>query len=72
MSKINLLPDADYKVKEQLYSLFYEITSQIKGRQLELNEDEYYNTIKEAKLPQIINYKGNNTSVNDTKNGNGV
>lgn len=40
--------------KRKMCSLFYEIPSQIKGKQLDINEDDYCNIKKN--LPQIINY----------------
>ena len=51
----------DFKSKEMLYSLFYEITSEIKGCKIEIDEDEFKENIKNIKLNlyilKLINYK---------------
>lgn len=46
----------DFKSKEQLYSLFYELTSELKGKEIELDEEEYLDNIKTIKLSQLIGY----------------
>lgn len=43
MRKIILLKNEEFRAKEQMYSLFYEILSHIKGKQLDINEDDYCN-----------------------------
>ena len=46
----------DFKSKEMLYSLFYEITSEIKGCKIEIDEDEFKENIKNIKFEQLIKY----------------
>ena len=44
------------KSKEELYNLFYEITKEIKGNKIEIDEDEFQENIKSIKMSQLINY----------------
>ena len=44
------------KSKEELYSLFYEITSEIKGDKIEIEEEEFQDNIKSISMSQLINY----------------
>ena len=44
------------KSKESLYSLFYEITSEIKGEKIEIDEEEFQDNIKSISMSQLINY----------------
>ena len=44
------------KSKEELYNLFYEITKEIKGNKVEIDEDEFQENIKSIKMSQLINY----------------
>ena len=46
----------EYKVKEKLYTLFYELTSEIKGTKIEIDEDEYEENIRTTSAFQIIEY----------------
>jgi hypothetical protein len=46
----------DFKSKEMLYSLFYEITSEIKGCKIEIDEDEFKENIKNINFEQLIKY----------------
>ena len=44
------------KSKEELYSLFYEITSEIKGDKIEIEEEEFQDNIKSISMTQLIKY----------------
>jgi hypothetical protein len=46
----------EYKVKEKLYTLFYELTSEIKGTKIEIDEDDYEENIRTTNVFQIIEY----------------
>lgn len=46
----------EFKYKEQLYGLFYELTSEVKGKDIELEEEEYINNIQTIKFPKLISY----------------
>ncbi len=46
----------DIKPKELVYALFYEITSEIKGCKIEIDEDEYQENIRTTPWEQLINY----------------
>ena len=48
--------NSDYKQKELLYTLFYELTSEIKGCKIEIDEDEYQENIRTINFPQLVNY----------------
>ena len=52
----NELEYNEYKVKEKLYTLFYELTSEIKGTKIEIDEDEYEENIRTTSPFQIIEY----------------
>ena len=46
----------DFKSKEIFYFLFYEITSEIKGCKIEIDEDEFKENIKNINFEQLIKY----------------
>ena len=46
----------EIKIKEKLYTLFYELTSEIKGTKIEIDEDEYEENIRTTSAYQIIEY----------------
>ena len=48
--------NSDYKNKEMLYSLFYEITSEIKGTKIEIDEDEFQENINSITFEKLLNY----------------
>ena len=48
--------NSDYKNKEMLYSLFYEITSEIKGTKIEIDEDEFQENINTITFEKLLNY----------------
>jgi len=48
--------NTDYKYKEMLYSLFYEITSEIKGTKIEIDEDEFQENINTITFENLLNY----------------
>ena len=43
-------------IKEKLYTLFYELTSEIKEKKIEMDEDEYEENIRTTSVFQIIEY----------------
>ena len=42
--------------KELLYNLFYEIKSEILGKKIEIEEDEYQENVTRITIPKLINY----------------
>ena len=50
------ISNSDYHNKEMLYTLFYELTSEIKGCKIEIDEDEYQENIRTINFTQLINY----------------
>lgn len=55
MNKIQIQSEnSEFKAKEQLYALFYELTSEIKGKEIELDEEQYITNINAIKMPQLI------------------
>ena len=46
----------EIKIKEKLYTLFYELTSEIKEKKIEMDEDEYEENIRTTSVFQIIEY----------------
>ena len=46
----------EIKIKEKLYTLFYELTSEIKGTKIEIDEEEYEENIRTTTVFQIIEY----------------
>ena len=46
----------EIKIKEKLYTLFYELTSEIKGTKIEIDEEEYEENIRTTSVFQIIEY----------------
>ena len=51
------------KSKEELYSLFYEITSEIKGDKIEIEEEEFQDNIKSISMTQLIKYIHNSIHI---------
>ena len=48
--------NSEYKWKELLYNLFYEIKSEILGKKIEIEEDEYQENIHSITIPKLIEY----------------
>jgi hypothetical protein len=46
----------EYKWKDMLYELFYEIKSEILGCKIEMDEDEYEDNVKSITIPKLIDY----------------
>jgi hypothetical protein len=46
----------EHKWKELLYNLFYEIKSEILGKKIEIEEEEYQENIRNIKIPKLIQY----------------
>ena len=46
----------EYKWKELLYNLFYEIKSEIINSKIEIEEEEYQENINSTTIPQLVNY----------------
>ena len=46
----------EIKIKEKLYTLFYELTSEIKEAKIEIDEDDYEENIRTTTVFQIIEY----------------
>ena len=56
VKKKELKNNNEYKWKELLYELFYEIKSEILGTRIEINEDEYQENIKSSTIPILVKY----------------
>ena len=52
----NKFQKKEYKWKELLYNLFYEIKSEIINSKIEIEEDEYQENINSTTIPQLVNY----------------
>ena len=46
----------EYKWKELLYELFYEIKSEILGCKIEIEEEEYQENVRTITIPKLVNY----------------
>lgn len=63
----------EYKWKELLYELFYEIKSEILGCKIEIEEEEYQENIKLITIPKLVEYIHDsiqiliNKKIDDTK-----
>ena len=63
----------EYKWKELLYELFYEIKSEILGSKIEMEEEEYQENIKIITIPKLVEYIHDsiqiliNKKIDDTK-----
>ena len=58
-SEENLKPknnSKEFKWKELLYELFYEIKSEILGCKIEIEEDEYQENIRTTTIPKLVSY----------------
>ena len=56
VKKKELKNNNEYRWKELLYELFYEIKSEILGTRIEINEDEYQENIKSSTIPILVKY----------------
>ena len=45
-----------FETKEDLYSLFYELLSEVKGQKIELDEEEYEENVRSTPINQITKY----------------
>lgn len=48
--------EKEHEWKELLYTLYYEIKSEILEAKIEIDEDEYQEKVKSATIPKLINY----------------
>ena len=46
----------EYKWKDLIYELYFEIKSEILGQKIEIEEDEYKENLKKASIPNLIKY----------------
>ena len=53
---LNDFEEKENKIKEKLYILFYELTSEIKEAKIEIDEEDYEENIKSTNVFQIIEY----------------
>ncbi|MCQ2818068.1 MAG: hypothetical protein MJ252_12450 [archaeon] len=56
MSTKHKSAEKEYKIKEQLYSLYFELLSEIKGEKIEIDEEEYAEKVTSSTIEQLINY----------------
>ena len=61
--KLNLEEEKDYcnnskeyKWKDLIYELFFEIRSEILGKKIEIEEDEYKDNLKKTSIPNLVKY----------------
>ena len=59
--------NAEHKWKELLYTLFYEIKSEILGCRIEIEEDEYQENIKSITIPRLVDYLHDSIQILITK-----
>ena len=59
--------NAEHKWKELLYTLFYEIKSEILGCKIEIEEDEYQENIKNITIPRLVDYLHDSIQILITK-----
>ena len=52
----NKMKEKEYQWKELLYTLFYEIKSEILGCKIEIDEDEYQENVRTITIPNLIKY----------------
>jgi hypothetical protein len=50
------MDEKEHKWKELLYTLFYEIKSEILEAKIEIDEDEYQENVRAITIPKLINY----------------
>ena len=55
-SFLNDKKNYEHQCKELLYNLFYEIKSEILGKKIEIDEDEYQENVTRITIPKLINY----------------
>lgn len=48
--------NSEHQWKEMLYTLFYEIKSEILGKKIEIEEDQYQENVKNITIPKLIDY----------------
>ena len=46
----------EYKWKDLIYELFFEIKSEILGQKIEIEEDEYKDNLKKTSIPNLVKY----------------
>ena len=46
----------EYKWKDLLYELFYEIKSEILGCKIEIDEEEYQENVRDITIPKLVDY----------------
>jgi hypothetical protein len=51
-----IMDEKEHKWKELLYTLFYEIKSEILEAKIEIDEDEYQENVRTTTIPKLINY----------------
>ena len=52
----NKKKNSEYKNKELLYNLYYEIKSEILDTKIEIDEDEYQEKVEKITIPKLISY----------------
>ena len=52
----NNTSNSEHQWKEMLYTLFYEIKSEILGKKIEIEEDQYQENVKNITIPKLIDY----------------
>ena len=50
------MEEKEYKWKELLYTLFYEIKSEILEAKIEIDEEEFQDNVRSATIPKLVNY----------------
>ena len=52
----NNTSNSEHQWKEMLYTLFYEIKSEILGKKIEIEEEQYQENVKNITIPKLIDY----------------
>ena len=55
--------DVNLAVKDSLYSLFYELKSEIQGTNIEIDEQEYEENLKSTTFNQLVGYLRENIRI---------
>ena len=66
MNELNIekkYKEREHNWKELLYTLFYEIKSEIIGDKIELEEDEYQENVRSITIPNLVKYIHNSIQI---------
>ena len=52
----SIFQEKEHEWKELLYTLFYEIKSEILGCKIEIDEEEYQENVRDITIPKLVDY----------------